>query len=74
MHATGHWHAFAAGYTTEHPLPDPSAIPWLEVCQLIGNLRFHLIEKPRYRGLESLAEGWADRALARAGELSERLL
>jgi len=66
VQATGHWHAFADGYTAEHPLPDLSVIPWLEVCQLIGNLRFHLVEKPQYRGLESLAEGWADRALARA--------
>lgn len=74
VQATEHWHAFADGYTAEHPLPDLSVIPWLEVCQLIGNLRFHLIEKPRYRGLESLAEGWADRALARLGELSARLL
>jgi len=74
VQATEHWQAFAAGYTAEHPLPDLSVIPWLEVCQLIGNLCFHLVEKPQYRGLESLAEGWADRALARVGELSARLL
>ncbi len=74
VQATGHWDAFADGYTAEHPLPDLPVIPWLEVCQLIGNLRFHLVEKPQYRGLESLAEGWADRALARVGELSARLL
>jgi len=74
VQATEHWHAFADGYTAEHPLPDLSVIPWLEVCALIGNLRFHLVEKPQYRGLESLAEGWADRALARVGELSAQLL
>jgi Ser/Thr protein kinase RdoA (MazF antagonist) len=74
VQATEHWHAFADGYTAEHPLPDLSVIPWLEVCELIGNLRFHLVEKPQYRGLESLAEGWADRALARVGELSAQLL
>lgn len=74
VHATGHWHAFADGYTAEHPLPDLPTIPWLEVCRLIENLRFHLVEKPRYRGLESLAEGWADHALALVGELSARLL
>jgi hypothetical protein len=74
VHATGHWHAFAAGYAAERPLPDPEVIPWLEVCALIGNLRFHLVEKPQYRGLESVSEGWADRELARLGELSTRLL
>jgi Ser/Thr protein kinase RdoA (MazF antagonist) len=74
VHATEHWQAFAAGYAAEHPLPEPSVMPWLEVCALIGNLRFHLVEKPQYRGLESLAEGWADRALARLGELSARRL
>jgi Ser/Thr protein kinase RdoA (MazF antagonist) len=74
VHATGHWQAFADGYAAERPLPDPEVIPWLEVCALIGNLRFHLIEKPRYRGLESVSEGWADRELARLGELSTRLL
>lgn len=57
VHATGHWRAFVTGYAAEHPLPDPEAIPWLEVCALIGNLRFHLVEKPRYRGLESVSEG-----------------
>ena len=74
VHATEHWRAFAAGYAAEHPLPEESVIPWLEVSALISNLRFHLIEKPRYRGLESVAEGWADRELARLSELSARLL
>jgi Ser/Thr protein kinase RdoA (MazF antagonist) len=74
VHATQHWHAFAAGYTAVRALPDLSLLPWLEVCALLGNLRFHLVEKPRFRGLESLAEGWADRELARIDELHDRLL
>ncbi len=54
VHATQHWPAFAAGYMAVHELPALSILPWLEVCTLIGNLRFHLVEKPRYRDLESL--------------------
>jgi hypothetical protein len=46
MHATGRWHAFAAGHAAERPLPDPEVIPWLEICALISNLRFHLVENP----------------------------
>jgi hypothetical protein len=38
VHADQHWHAFAAGYAAEHILPDPSVLPWLEVCALISNL------------------------------------
>jgi Ser/Thr protein kinase RdoA (MazF antagonist) len=74
VHATRHWDAFAAGYAAEHVLPDVSVLPWLEVCALISNLRFHLVDKPRYRGLESLTEGWADRELARIDELHAQLL
>jgi Ser/Thr protein kinase RdoA (MazF antagonist) len=74
VHATPHWPAFAAGYATVRALPDLSVLPWLEVCALISDLRFHLVEKPRYRGLESLAEGWADRDLARIDQLHARLL
>jgi Ser/Thr protein kinase RdoA (MazF antagonist) len=74
VHATQHWHAFAAGYAAVHVLPDLSVLPWLEVCALISNLRFHLVDKPQYRGLESLTEGWADRELARIDELHTQLL
>lgn len=74
VHATPHWPAFAAGYAAVHVLPELSVLPWLEVCSLIINLRFHLVDKPRYRGLESLAEGWADRELARIDELHAQLL
>jgi Ser/Thr protein kinase RdoA (MazF antagonist) len=74
VHATQHWPAFAAGYAAVHVLPDLSILPWLEVCTLISNLRFHLVEKPQYRGLESLTEGWVDRDLARIDELHTQLL
>lgn len=74
VHATPHWHAFAAGYAAVRVLPDLSILPWLEVCALITNLRFHMIEKPQYRGLESLTEGWVDRELARIDELHTQLL
>jgi hypothetical protein len=73
VHATRHWPAFAAGYAAEHVLPDVPVLPWLEACALISNLRLHLVDKPRYRGLESLAEGWADRELARIDELQAQL-
>jgi hypothetical protein len=55
-------------------LPGLSVLPWLEVCALISNLRFHMIEKPQYRGLESPSEGWVDRELARIDELHTQLL
>jgi Ser/Thr protein kinase RdoA (MazF antagonist) len=74
VHATPYWPAFAAGYATARELPELSVLPWLEVCALISNLRFHLIEKPQYRGLESLTEGWVDRELARIDKLHTQLL
>jgi Ser/Thr protein kinase RdoA (MazF antagonist) len=74
VHATQYWHAFAAGYAAVHVLPDLSILPWLEVCALISNLRFHMVDKPQYRGLESLTEGWVDRELARIDELHTQLL
>jgi Ser/Thr protein kinase RdoA (MazF antagonist) len=73
VHATRHWPAFAAGYAAVRTLPEMSALPWLEVCALLSNLRFHMIEKPLYRGLESLTEGWVDRELARIDELARQL-
>jgi Ser/Thr protein kinase RdoA (MazF antagonist) len=74
VHATQHWHAFADGYTAVRALPDLSDLAWLQVCAAISNLRFHMIEKPQYRGLESLAEGWVERELARIDELHTQLI
>jgi Ser/Thr protein kinase RdoA (MazF antagonist) len=61
---TPHWEAFKAGYgavTAE----DEAAIPYLQVVGSIFNLRFHLVDKPRFRGTESRSEGWAAAELER---------
>jgi Ser/Thr protein kinase RdoA (MazF antagonist) len=61
---TPHWDAFKAGYgavTAE----DEAAIPYLQVVGSIFNLRFHLVDKPRFRGTESRGEGWAAAELER---------
>jgi Ser/Thr protein kinase RdoA (MazF antagonist) len=58
---TPHWDAFKAGYRTRRPITaeDEAAIPYLQVAGAIFNLRFHLVDKPRWRGAESRDEGWA---------------
>ncbi|HZX08150.1 phosphotransferase enzyme family protein [Kribbella sp.] len=58
---TPHWNAFKAGYRTRRPLTDEdeAAIPDLQILGRILNLRFHVVDKPRYRGTESRGEGWA---------------
>ena len=43
---------------------DLAAVPWLGAVDLVGNLHFHLVDKPRLRGTESWQEGWLDRTLA----------
>ncbi|WP_020574684.1 phosphotransferase enzyme family protein [Actinopolymorpha alba] len=57
--------AFAAGYRSVRTIgsADLSALPWLRVIESIGNLRFHLVDKPAWRGTESLSEGWAEQIL-----------
>jgi Ser/Thr protein kinase RdoA (MazF antagonist) len=57
--------AFLDGYRSVRPFGDGdlAAIPWLAVVDLIGNLHFHLVDKPKLRGTESVGEGWADREL-----------
>jgi len=57
--------AFLDGYRSVRPFGDEdlAAIPWLSVVDLIGNLHFHLVDKPKLRGTESIGEGWADREL-----------
>jgi Ser/Thr protein kinase RdoA (MazF antagonist) len=63
--STPHWPAFKTGYTTRRPITDEdeAIIPYLQVVGRIFNLRFHLVDKPQYRGTESRAEGWADQEL-----------
>lgn len=57
--------AFLAGYRSVRPFSDDdlAAIGWLSVVDLVGNLHFHLVDKPKLRGIESIGEGWADREL-----------
>lgn len=57
--ATPYWGAFATGYRTRRPIADEAAIPYLRVVARIFNLRFHLVEKPLFRGTECRAEHWA---------------
>lgn len=54
--------AFRSGYTEVRELKpvELEALPWLGVVEHIGNLRFHLREKPAWRGTESIGEGWAE--------------
>ena len=63
--STPYWSSFTAGYTTRRPIAasDEAAIPYLRVAGRIFNLRFHLVDKPTFRGTDSRTEGWA------AGEL-----
>jgi Ser/Thr protein kinase RdoA (MazF antagonist) len=58
---TVHWDAFKAGYRTRRPITaeDEAAIPYLQVVGSIFNLRFHVVDKPQWRGAESRDEGWA---------------
>ena len=65
--ATPHWPAFLAGYRSVRSFgaADLSALPWLDVLGRIGNLHFHLVDKPALRGTESVREGWAEHDLER---------
>ncbi|GIF50657.1 Ser/Thr protein kinase RdoA (MazF antagonist) [Asanoa ferruginea] len=69
--STPTWPAFLAGYREVRPFggADLAALPWFKVLGLIANLHYHLVEKPMFRGIDSIREGWADRELAalRAG-------
>ena len=72
---TPHFEAFVAGYRTVRPLDDAdlAAVPWFTVAGLIENLAFHLIDKPAYRGTESLAEGWVEDGLTELREFAASL-
>lgn len=64
--ATPFAEAFLAGYTDVRRIgaADVAALPWLGVVESIGNLSFHLTDKPKWRGTESLGEGWVEDCLA----------
>jgi Ser/Thr protein kinase RdoA (MazF antagonist) len=74
--ATPHWNAFKTGYTTHRAISaaDEAAIPYLTVVGRIFNLRFHLRDKPLFRGTESRTEGWADHELAALKQAADELL
>jgi len=74
--STPYWHAFKAGYSTHRPITaeDEAAIPYLGVAGRISNLRFHLVDKPLIRGIESRTEGWADRELTALRQAADELL
>ncbi len=74
--ATPQWSAFKTGYTTLRPITaaDAAAIPHLTVVGRIFNLRFHLYDKPAFRGRESISEGWADHELAELKQAADELL
>jgi Ser/Thr protein kinase RdoA (MazF antagonist) len=72
---TSHFEAFVTGYRTVRPLDDAdlAAVPWFTVAGLIENLAFHLVDKPAYRGTESLAEGWVEDGLTELREFGASL-
>ena len=74
--STSHWSAFKTGYTSRRPITaaDEAAIPYLAVVGRIFNLRFHLYDKPAFRGRESISEGWADHELAGLKQAADELL
>jgi Ser/Thr protein kinase RdoA (MazF antagonist) len=73
--ATAHWPAFLAGYRGVRPFSDAevAALPWLDAVGRIGDLHFHLVDKPLLRGTESIGEGWAEHNLDRLREAAARL-
>ncbi|GIF70275.1 hypothetical protein Ais01nite_83100 [Asanoa ishikariensis] len=70
------WPAFLAGYRTVRPFgeADLAALPWLTVRGLLTNLHFHLVDKPTFRGTDSIGEGWAERELVALRAAAGRLL
>lgn len=73
---TEHWDAFADGYQRTRPLGDNdlAALPWFTIAGNIANLKFHLVDKPMFAGVESLAEGWAERILTELRAAARDLL
>lgn len=74
--ATRFWDDFVAGYCRQTELTDLeiAMLPWFDVVRRIGNLRFHLVDKPAWSGIESLSEGWAEGELIGLREAADRLL
>ncbi len=64
--STPHWPDFLAGYRAVRSLDDDqlTALPTLRLAATLDNLAFHVLDKPKIMGTESLGEGWVDGALA----------
>lgn len=76
VHSTPHWDAFADGYAGVRALKDEdlAVLPWFAVIGDILNLRFHLVDKPAFRGTESVGEGWAQDLLTDLRAAADGLL
>jgi Ser/Thr protein kinase RdoA (MazF antagonist) len=74
--STPHWPAFLDGYRSVRSIRavDLEALPWLDAVTRIGDLHFHLVDKPAWRGAESVGEGWAEHNLERLRAAAVRLL
>ncbi len=74
--ATPFAEAFLSGYTEIRAVgkADLEALPWLRVVESIKNLAFHLTEKTRWRGTETLGEGWVEDGLAGLRASADQLL
>ena len=57
------------------PLSDAEvgALPWLDAVGRIGDLHFHLVDKPLLRGTESIGDGWAEHNLQKLRAAADRL-
>jgi Ser/Thr protein kinase RdoA (MazF antagonist) len=73
--STPHWPAFLDGYRAVRAIGDVDleALPWLDAVGRIGDLHFHLVDKPAWRGTESVGEGWAEHNLERLRVAAARL-
>jgi Ser/Thr protein kinase RdoA (MazF antagonist) len=71
--STPHWPAFLKGYRSVRDFRDEDAIPWLGIVDRIGNLHFHLVDKPKLRGIESIDDGWVDHNLGALRDAASRL-
>jgi Ser/Thr protein kinase RdoA (MazF antagonist) len=74
--STEHWPAFLAGYRSVRPVSDAEvgALPWLDAVGRIGDLHFHLVDKPLLRGTESIGDGWAEHNLDRLRAAARHLI
>jgi Ser/Thr protein kinase RdoA (MazF antagonist) len=70
------WSQFLAGYTEVRAVApaDLAAQPWLDIIDVIEDLRFHLVVKPVWRGTESIDESWLDATLGDLREMAAKNL